>query len=301
MTYVSLTRTKQVQWQKYGGSNTLVTGSEAYLGEVSDSGSWLQRTLVSEVMRWNPPPVFLKEYLLWRRFLEKANIHDFQMRFQEKTVRFFGPPSKMTRLQPEWTFYASLTGSQLGHLVVARTHVGRKPPSRRLMNDIRILLKTPSHRESLVEGQGIYIRGDLLLGFLSSALGYLVQRSGNTGQWLVESGHWGKSEPQLQTEGEEDDAVLEYPPLLPAKAAFVPQAISTTQSSWEAVHYDADKGKLICYQAKSGSWADLVLEKPLFRYFNRFQFSNVWRSLVVKGVRYRMPDVVFDPNFGAKE
>ena len=290
---ISLSRTKQIHWHHWSGQETLITGVEAYQGRVLKDGSWHQETLETRKKHWGPHYLFQKEQRLWRRFLETYAIGDFQLRFQMRTVRFYGPPSKLVTLQPEWTVFLSLPGSNLGNLVVARTHVGLQPPSRRIMSDVRSLLTAPGYRKPIPNQSTVFIRGDLLLQFLSTALDYLKKSPGEAGEWRMDRTQTERGEPQPGGKDDEDDSALEYPPLLPANYSFIPRNPVPCSHEWNAIHYEPDQNKLVCFQPQSGTWADMTLEKPIFRHFKNLNFTETYRKIVIKGARHSMPDAVF--------
>lgn len=298
---IARSRVRTLQWHYRAGFENLVDGWEWVESSLQEDGSWLQKTAPSKPGSGPMPHQFRRRLQRWRGFLRRHPAREFQLRCRKRWIRIWGPPNRLVSPSLEWTLYLSFSGQDLGHQVTAFTFQKPQPPDDFLMEHWCNLMQMPLAAASLPEGDAIQFRGDLLLHFLAPALNHVRGLAEPMGDWRLMGPRVREADLNalpVQGEWEGDRGELSYPPVLPPQTMFMPHRfVDSPARPWRALYFQTDQRTLYCERGSpwNRQFAKVVLERPLYGYFQRLCFQPRWYSLVLKGIQYHMPSAWFTP------
>ena len=275
-----------------GGELMLSSGQERRAGLLFPDGLWQQQTLPVHGPKPSVPKHFATAWPLWRRFVAKMGITHFELSCSLCTVRRLSPAPLFVRQLPEWRLHAEIPRDGASPLVFSRSLRAKSLPSRALMARIRAMSRPPAVIEAVFAAEPIYVPGDLLLDWLSSALDHLPERPVANGRWLAQRGPggWSAMDAELESDTYQHNAFS----AIPERYRFVPhQIFPEPQGIFKAVCYDSASGSLTC--KKGEQWRIFVVDQPLYRLFGTARFTTRRHDSVIKGNRVSMPSAILFP------
>ncbi len=275
------TRLLAVQWHYGGADERLTVAEEARESHAGDDGTWLQHTISAENRPHPVPDQLLFELKRWRRFLKKHHLTDVQIRYLHRRVHLFGPPPRYMVLAPEWSLFSSVPSFHMGSGVFSYTCRARRMPTKRLMQHLHLLLQAPHLKAEKKWPGPVLFEGDLLTGFLESALDHILSAGEKLGRWQ----HVG---PKFPATPQNPVSVG----LLPGSERFLPAVTHPKPAGcWSALAYDGS-GLLL---HRGGAYRLVELDEPLYRLFPDFRFTDRYSGLTLKDHHYIMPAAIYFP------
>lgn len=289
---VADSRVRYATWRWTPTGEAWSSGAERQLSSIMADGTWCQHT--QPLTRPLPIHRFGLEQRVWHRFAERERPVDLQLRYQQRTLRIWGPPNRLLRMTPEWTVAATIPSHAAGQTLLSLTYAAPHLPSGHVRDWLRQLLAMPPLTPRAPQGEWVYFSGDLLLSFLKPALGQLKQRQSRHGEWRAVGPRlqpFNPREPLGGGSGDADGADPDLAPAVPMRLRYFPATIERPDKRhWQALWYESDRRVLTCVAGQG--FCALQLPKPLHRYFRKMHFGPVSHTLVFHEVPHQMQEAL---------